>query len=452
MFPVNDINFVVCGFATVAATMGYACSRRYAHNSTSPTLGALPEQLGRGVDPGDRSDDKTHIVSPSNEKVIDQNPTLFHEPEAVEPSSALSRRSSLKRKRPDDDDDDYSNAGYPLNLLSIYPPAKRSRTPPSDIDDNDTNISATATPETPARTDVESLSLPESECLSEHAILQVLKPQPVEELPSLAASPRSESSDEGSEGPSTPPDVPLVLPLSPKSPLDLPSTAPPTTSLAPKRPATFGGAFSNGGFAAFAGSSSPFSSHSFSSPSPARGIKPAWCIPSDSKSIFDAPNEPSSNALGVEEVAIAPAEVPSELAQTHVTGEEDEVAELELKNIKLFVKRGKKGFSNGMIGHMKLLSNKSTKSERLLFRREPLWKVSMNVRVNTSVRCTFDAEEHVLRIVLAETVESPEIPAEQWPREIVVYALKPGRSSKTDFTAFAEALIARPNLASTPSQ
>lgn len=60
----------------------------------------------------------------------------------------------------------------------------------------------------------------------------------------------------------------------------------------------------------------------------------------------------------------------------------------------------------------------------VVFRREPLWKVSMNVRVNTSVRCTFDAEEHVLRIVLAETVESPEIPAEQWPREIVVYALK----------------------------
>lgn len=65
-----------------------------------------------------------------------------------------------------------------------------------------------------------------------------------------------------------------------------------------------------------------------------------------------------------------------------------------------------------------------TDSLRVVFRREPLWKVSMNVRVNASLRCTFDAEEHVLRIVLAETVESPEIPAEQWPREIVVYALK----------------------------
>ncbi|KDQ26398.1 hypothetical protein PLEOSDRAFT_1113056 [Pleurotus ostreatus PC15] len=451
MFPVNDINFVVCGFATVAATMGYACSRRYAHNSTSPTLGALPEQLG------DRPDDKTQIASPSNEKVIDQNETLLHEPEAVVPSTALSRRSSLKRKRPnDDDDDDYSNAVYPLNLLSIYPPAKRSRTPPSDIDDSDTIISAAAAPETPARTDVEegpkveAVGLPG--CLYENATLHALKLPPVDELPSLTAS-QSESSDEGSEGPSTPPDVPLVLPLSQKkSPLDLASPTPPATPPPPKRSATFGGTFSNGGFAAFAGSSSPFSSQSFSSPSPERGIKPAWCIPSGSKSIFDAPNEPSSNALGVEEVAIAPAEVRSDSPQTHITGEEDEEAQLELKNIKLFVKRGKKNFSNGMIGGIKLLSNKSTNSERLLFRREPLWKVSMNVRVNTSVRCTFDAEEHVLRIVLAETVESPEIPAEQWPREIVVYALKPGRSSKSDFAAFAEALIARPNLTSTPPQ
>ncbi|KAL4263307.1 RanBD1 domain-containing protein [Pleurotus pulmonarius] len=439
MFPVNDINFVVCGFATVAATMGYACSRRYAHNPTSPTLGALP---GGGLDSGDRPDDKTQIASTSNEKVIDQPEPLLQESEAIVPSTVLSRRSSLKRKRPNDDDEDYSNAGYPLNLLSIYPPAKRSRTPPSEIDGlNDTNISAAAAPETPARTDVQEAPKVES-------------PQPVEELPSLTASPRSESSDEGSEGPTTPPDVPLVLPPSPKkSSLEVASPSPPATPPPPKRAATFAGPFSNGGFAVFAGNGSPFSSQSFCSPSPSRGIKPAWCTPSgSSKSIFDAPNEPSSNTSGVEEVAIAPAEVRSDSPQTHITGEEDEEPALELKNIKLFVKRGKKNFSNGMIGSIKLLANKSTNSERLLFRREPLWKVSMNVRVNTSLRCTFDAEEHVLRIVLAETVESPDIPAAQWPREIVVYALKPGRSSKTDFTTFAEALIARPSLASAPSQ
>ncbi len=50
---------------------------------------------------------------------------------------------------------------------------------------------------------------------------------------------------------------------------------------------------------------------------------------------------------------------------TDITGEEDEEPALELKNIKLFVKRGKKNFSNGMIGSIKLLANKSTNSERL---------------------------------------------------------------------------------------
>ncbi|KAF4593644.1 hypothetical protein EYR40_008432 [Pleurotus pulmonarius] len=426
--------------------MGYACSRRYAHRPTSPTLGAF--KPGGDLDSGDRPDDKTQIASTSNERAIDQPEPLLQESEAIVPSTVLSRRSSLKRKRPNDDDEDYSNAGYPLNLLSIYPPAKRSKTPPSEIDGlNDTKISAAATPETPARTDVQEA--PKAE-----------PPQQVEELPSLTASPQTESSDEGSEGPTTPPDVPLVLPPSPKkSSLEVASPSPPATPPPPKRAATFAGPFSNGGFAAFAGNSSPFSSQSFCSPSPSRGIKPAWCTPSGSKSIFDAPNEPSSNTSGVEEAAIAPAEVRSDSTpQTHITGEEDEEPALELKNIKLFVKRGKKSFSNGMIGSIKLLANKSTNSERLLFRREPLWKVSMNVRVNTSLRCTFDAEEHVLRIVLAETVESPDIPAAQWPREIVVRfstplpPRQPGRSSKTDFTAFAEALIARPSLASAPSQ
>lgn len=33
MFPVNDLNFVVCGIATFAATVGYACSRKL---SSSP--------------------------------------------------------------------------------------------------------------------------------------------------------------------------------------------------------------------------------------------------------------------------------------------------------------------------------------------------------------------------------------------------------------------------------
>jgi hypothetical protein len=51
--------------------------------------------------------------------------------------------------------------------------------------------------------------------------------------------------------------------------------------------------------------------------------------------------------------------------RTDITGEEDEDVELELKGVKLFIKRGDKNFSDGMIGHIKLLSNKTTLDERL---------------------------------------------------------------------------------------
>jgi len=39
--------------------------------------------------------------------------------------------------------------------------------------------------------------------------------------------------------------------------------------------------------------------------------------------------------------------------------------ESELKGVKLFVNRGGKGFGDGMIGHIKLLSNKQIQSDRL---------------------------------------------------------------------------------------
>jgi hypothetical protein len=38
---------------------------------------------------------------------------------------------------------------------------------------------------------------------------------------------------------------------------------------------------------------------------------------------------------------------------------------LELKGVKLYIKRGDKPFADGVIGHIKLLSNKTTLDERL---------------------------------------------------------------------------------------
>jgi hypothetical protein len=48
-----------------------------------------------------------------------------------------------------------------------------------------------------------------------------------------------------------------------------------------------------------------------------------------------------------------------------LTGEEDEDAILELKGVKMYVKRGEDNFSGGMVGHIKLLSHKTTLSQRL---------------------------------------------------------------------------------------
>lgn len=56
----------------------------------------------------------------------------------------------------------------------------------------------------------------------------------------------------------------------------------------------------------------------------------------------------------------------------------------------------------------------------VVFRREPLWKISMNTRLQPSIRCTFDTQECILRLLLAESTESKE----SGLQEVVVYALK----------------------------
>ncbi|KAF8643008.1 hypothetical protein AX16_009253 [Volvariella volvacea WC 439] len=125
-----------------------------------------------------------------------------------------------------------------------------------------------------------------------------------------------------------------------------------------------------------------------------------------------------------------------------VTGEEDEDVETELKSIKLFVNRGNKGFSGGVLGNLKVLSDRKTLGRRMLFRREPLWQVSMNIRIQTVMRCSYESEENTLRVIVRELVEKKDVPREQWKDELVVYALKPGRNaSKKDFKEFAESLV-----------
>lgn len=53
------------------------------------------------------------------------------------------------------------------------------------------------------------------------------------------------------------------------------------------------------------------------------------------------------------------------MIHSDTTGEEDEDVEMELKNVKLYVKRGDKNFGEGILGHLKLLSHQTTLDERL---------------------------------------------------------------------------------------
>jgi len=220
------------------------------------------------------------------------------------------------------------------------------------------------------------------------------------------------------------------------------------------------------GFAAFAGTGPPFSVSPFSPNGPTASTiaqTPVWCGGGNVFGDRSSPVLPVSQALNAtaatsssvdgtpstiengtepnasEASALAAMETRVKTTVAQLTGEEDETIKSELKGVKLFVKRGTKGFTGGMPGHIKLLSRPESDEERLLFRREPLWKVSMNVRVRPTVRCTFDKEDNVLRIVLKEAVENGD-----GAQELVVYALKRGRVPGKDFKEFVEALLENP--------
>ncbi|KAI0766159.1 hypothetical protein BD413DRAFT_156647 [Trametes elegans] len=105
--------------------------------------------------------------------------------------------------------------------------------------------------------------------------------------------------------------------------------------------------------------------------------------------------------------------------QTTLTGEEDESVVAELKGAKVFIKRGDHEFCEGILGNVRLLKHKESGRERILFRRELVLKVSMNVRLHPVVRCSLDDTQGLLRIVLKEPVADS---AQE--QQVVVYALK----------------------------
>jgi len=406
MLPAGGFQFAVCGLASFAATVGYAYSRK---RSSRSRTGSSSDEEARYKPNQDI--EKSLSTCTDNVRAFASN--------LEKPVTIVDEPVSLKRKR--DDDDLHTNVGYPHNLSSIYP-NKRSRTPSSESEGDEMPLTEEG------YLLIASPSLPVAIEQQDHATVGTPN-----DIGDITAS--SETVHEGVTGGTDdiePPveastdvsDKPLPSTLSSCEvlhPVTKPSSraATPPPQLASKPSPTRG-------FEAFATAGSAFRSKVEGPPSITE------------KSIWWSNGSRESKRF---ENPLA-AENHSKTTYTHCTGEEDEDVESELKGVKLFIKRGQKDFTDGIIGNLKLLSHKTKHERRLLFRRDPLWQVSMNVRLHPLVRCTYDLEGNALRLILKEPVEQANVPPEQWTQELVVYALKAGRVPKDDFREFAKVLSA----------
>ncbi|PPQ95971.1 hypothetical protein CVT26_016187 [Gymnopilus dilepis] len=491
MFPVADFSFVAAGLATFAATVGYACSRRLSNSFTSTHSDILRETLVSRQ--STTLVEKTTEALPADEMLQDKEALPTEEvpvsrgdlPAAIQKPV---RTNSLKRKIPHDgfDEPEKEPLGYPHNLANIYP-NKRSRTPSSDSDSTTSNpkpttiLNAVISRAMEQDIDIPLVSSDPQPMMATSPVTDPPRtPSPaVDESTPRETEVMSDPLDQIAEPPASllPPhvaEIPRVEPPRPISPRPVtpkPFASPSTgfgsyavtaMNSKPATPKPF--ASPSGGFAAFASPSSPFATLGKPKELSSKTVRSIWS--SGDLKAHQNEGEPA-NVLGeafkplseddhvLGEAKATPLH-PSE-KYTHVTGEEDEEVVLEQKGVKLYTKRGDKPFSEGVVGHMKLLSNRTTHEERILFRREPLWKVSMNVRVRPSVHCTYAPEEHALRLVLTEASSETQMTEDSKPetsvkQEVVVYAMKPGRScSKQDFKVFAEALLERSQFKETSS-
>ncbi|KIK83440.1 hypothetical protein PAXRUDRAFT_703745 [Paxillus rubicundulus Ve08.2h10] len=430
MLPITEFHLAFCGIATVAATVGYACARQAALTLASP------KETKADVEAGPREE------------------------------------RSLKRKLDDSDDGESDTEQQPR-------PMKRSKTPPTDQRETDEDewevIVAPPTYE-------EAVALPQpNEPVQDSSALQDDNSSHRNTTPIRENTPPLHAEQQVAEEEPRPTSQcsqlsPEALPERARTPSPNPAAA--ITSL-PANP-----------FSTFASSSSPFASYSSAtgvSPFALAGqtVKstPAWRRVKEDAG--DAPTETSpanalapspNNALSPVTTESSPASVQNKNAieagnrtqalgqsSSFVTGEEDETVVAELKGVKLFTKRGRKEFTDGMYGHIKILfrspalstpknttdkaSQENTKPRtRLLFRRDPLGQVSMNVGLCSTVRCHFDAAENILRVILMEQV----MDGKESKEDVVVYALKPGRSQKQDFQSFAKTLCDNEETKSRP--
>ncbi|OBZ74081.1 hypothetical protein A0H81_06264 [Grifola frondosa] len=430
MFPLNDFSLACCTLATFSAAVGYKLSRRLRHVNAQRNL----EDERRRAHLLRWRDSITGVFTGCDVSLTDissegTEPPASDCPTPSENASDDTDPGTLKRKSREDDPTDVpsdaaltGSDGRP----SASPPLKKRRTP---LEDEEPAVA-------PEPCEL-VLSYPSpSPC-----------PVPVVDEPVVAEVVAIEVSTNNVSTAHEP--SPCTSPVVHDIPLSQPSAIPVLAALAPSS-APIPAVKPSIAFEAFSDSRTSLSLASSAAMSTGR---PAWCANSMPASVVgegrtDARDVIQSDALFnvaksthsiKSAISSSPREDPlaahSYSKGTHptVTGEEDEDVSAELKGAKLFIKRGEREFSDGILGHVKLLAHRESGAQRLLFRREPVWKVSMSVRLRPAVRCTFDEEQAVLRVVLKELVDGTE--------QVVVYALKRGKAPKGGFEEFARAVV-----------
>ncbi|KAL4249888.1 hypothetical protein ABKN59_002054 [Abortiporus biennis] len=458
MFPLTDFNFVCCALATFSAAVGYNVSRRRAERrrslSRSLEVSENKNQLHRRDSSVSCSSDTATLVGGDEDIFASDYPTPVGTP------SDITEPNSLKRKIRNLEDTDSVDAQSKAEGATFeFPPNKRCRSSPLPDDYVFVKVEdiepSTTSSVVHGSTDVDATS---TEGAGEHGYVL-----PISNSNSLinVDTPATKENVSDAAIPNVSPKDEIVNTSDKQHPLvevevekQFSDAKPAEQETVTTTQPVIASAFSipsykpSSAFTSFAGSSSAFATSSFNTTFSQRPVwAPSLATPSTSSHPFvvkaerplcqelapESTVENSSDPLAAKDI--------KQSTQASITGEEDEEVHQELRGVKLFIKRGDKEFTSGIFGHVKLLAHRETSDERLVFRREPVWKVSMSVRLRPTVRCTFDEDQAVLRLTLKETIEQDGVPTEQSPQQIVVYALKRGKMSKTDFATFAKAVI-----------
>lgn len=473
MFPLNDFNFVACALATFSAAVGYNVSRRRGRNNSSSghaeserakekegrlgflkfhrrnsVASARSASLAPSIDISESDagteppSSKCGTPAPAEAEQGQQQLGLAIESCQLPDGLAIARPEdgSLKRKR--------SPSPRPAVRDADTPPVKRRRTPPAGKDEAHRDGESTGavkleleegTSQLFTADDIpgvfESTTTIAAVAADGEVPESVEVPAVTEQAPAageFVSPPASANVGSSVTATATFTAPSAFLPYLPAT-TTAPSVQLPTPGPSWRTGTPIVAARPSSAFSAFTTQGSAFA-NSCAGPSRA----PVWTTStSGSVSVFGdaSPHSTSSDAN-----PLAASTQSTATPQNVLTGEEDEDVEAEIKGAKVFIKRGNRDFCEGILGNVKLLKHKETGDHRILFRREPVWKVTMSVRLRPTVRCSFDEAQSALRVALREPIEDTQ------HEQLVIYALKRGKASRSEFAEFAKTVAASARL------